>query len=584
MAKIEFTTEELQGYFFGKVKHDAYTETVELAEQMRIHSDGVYPKKLIEERRPSESDAVHDYRQSIWKPITKSEFGKILTCLNKIRRSAEWSIKFNANAGAIKRIPEGETLADYFETKFPYFNNFTSWIFEVLLRAYCIDSNALVITMPIEEDVPVNGYVRPYPFIFYSDQVIDFQENDYAVVKSTEKATFTDNGIDKEGNIFYVVTTENIEKYVQTSSTGDYILEREVIHNIGILPAVKTKGILKEIKGKSFLYESRLAGIIPRFDEAIREYSDLQAEVVQNIFSEKWEYVSDDCPRCKGSGEITPYPGGACEPCQVCKGTGNRTRGPYSSLQLKPPMAGEATLPTPPVGYVQKQIDIAKLQDDRVDKHIYKGFSSINMEFLAETPLAQSGIAKDVDRDELNTFFNGVAEGLVAVADSVVYFTNEYRYAFQIPDLGQRIDMLPIISVPEKFDVLTVNYLELELQNAKNNKMNPIIVTALEIDYANKKFSADPSVRDKVSLTLALDPLAGISEEDKMIRLSNGGITKANYIISCNIQYFIERAIDENGDAFFNLSMKDKKLIMQEYATEQINLNSASQEILGEVE
>ena len=247
-------------------------------------------------------------------------------------------------------------------------------------------------------------------------------------------------------------------------------------------------------------------------------------------------------------------------------------------------MAGEAIMPTPPIGYVQKQIEIVKIQDERIDKHIYQALASINMEFLVNTPMAESGVAKEVDRDELNNFVSSIAEDIVAILDSIYYFINEYRYKILISNQDERIEMLPSIAVPEKFDILSTNYLETELKNAKENKVNPVIVNALEIEYANKKFNNDSSIRDKVALVLQLDPLAGISEDDKMVRFNNQWITKENAIISANIQEFISRAIEEKGQAFFDMDLKDKKTMLLQYARQQIKENSSSTEILGDTE
>ncbi len=581
MPTTKFNSDQLKNFFSGKYYHKAYSETVRLADEIKIHSDGEYPEKIIEERRPSESKAVKEYREKIWKPITKPVFSKIISSLNKIRRSSDWSIKYNLSKVA-DRIPLGESLNDYCEKNLPNFKSITNWAFGVLLKTYLVDSNALICVYPMQEQIEANEFLKPFPYIYYSHQVIDFVEEDYAIVKSTDKVLYTENNQQKWGDCYYIITTLSVQRWEQYTSDKDYRLSWEYKHELGFLPVVKAKGIFKEALDGNFIFESRISSIIPHLDEALREYSDLQAEVVQHIFSEKWEFVSDECPQCKGKCKI-PGTGFMSKDidCPTCDGTGNKARGPYTTLQLKPPMAGEANFPTPPIGYVQKQIEIVKIQDERIDKHIYKALASINMEFLEKTPISESGVAKEVDRDELNNFVNSIAEDIVAVLDSVYYFINEYRYKLLIPNLEDRIEMLPTIAVPEKFDLLSSTYLETQLQTAKSNKVNPVIINALEIEYANKKFNNDSFIRDKVALILQLDPLAGISEDDKMIRFSNKWITKECAIISANIQEFISRAIEENGDLFFKMQLKDKKALMQKYAQEQIKSDSSVAEILG---
>lgn len=91
-----------------------------------------------------------------------------------------------------------------------------------------------------------------------------------------------------------------------------------------------------------------------------------------------------------------------------------------------------------------------------VDQQIYDAMSAVNMEFLAQKPLNQSGIAKEADRDESSNFVHSVAEDLVSVTDWVYYVINEYRYSGLISDRAQREAMLPAIPVPEKVFVTKV--------------------------------------------------------------------------------------------------------------------------------
>lgn len=579
MPTTTFTQEQLQQYFSGRYTHAGYEDTVDMASDMAIHADGIYPKEMIEERRPSESLKVKEYREKIWKPVTKPTYGKVITELNKIRRSSDWSIKYDETEIPPKVVPE-ETLKQYCELNYPYFTSVTNWAFTMLLPLYAKDANALVVVMPIEFEKPANDYPLPFGYIFKSEQVLYFKEDDYAVIKSADKVFYTDDqDNERSGDVFYIITTEKLERWEQGNE--EFILASEYEHNIKRLPAFKVKGLFKEAMDDLFIYESRLAAMLPRLDEALREYSDLQAEIVQNIFSERWEYNDNECPKCKGKKVIKDAGfNGEVHTCPVCEGSGVMARGPYSTLYVKAPMAGELQMPTPPAGILQKSVEIAKLQDDRIDKHEYKALASINMEYLAQTPLNESGTAKEVDKDSLNNFVHSVAEDIVAVLDKLYYFINEYRYSVVVPNISDRIAMLPYINVPDKFDLLSATYLEDQIAKQKENKGNPIIINAMEEDYVNKKFVADNLLREKVLLSIRLDPLSGISEDDKMLRLSNKGITLETYIVSSNITAFIARAMDENGDNFIKMKLKEQKQLMTLYAQEQLSANSASGKLL----
>jgi hypothetical protein len=201
-----------------------------------------------------------------------------------------------------------------------------------------------------------------------------------------------------------------------------------------------------------------------------------------------------------------------------------------------------------------------------VRQHIYDGLAAINFQELAETPMNESGVAKAVDRDEQNNTVHAIAEDLVKIMDRTYAIIADYRYKhlYSFEDITE---MLPSIAVPEKFDLFSISNLQNDLKAAKDNKLNPVIQNAMEVDYAGKLFNADPTIRDMVALTIKLDPLPSLSEDEKMSRLSNKGILPESYIISSNINEFVQRAIDEDPK-FAEKPLKDQKAVMLKYAEE----------------
>jgi len=98
------------------------------------------------------------------------------------------------------------------------------------------------------------------------------------------------------------------------------------------------------------------------------------------------------------------------------------------------------------------------------------------------------------------------------------------------------------------------------MTSAIKNKLNPAIINAMEVTYATKMFNNDTDIARHVALVLSLDPLAGISEDDKNSRLSNNGITQLDYVVSSNINKFVAAALE--SDAGF----ADKDIIEQKKA------------------
>lgn len=575
-------TKVLKDAFSGKIFHPNYDETKEIAEAIEVHAEGEYPEEMMEERRPNESEMVKEYRKKIFKPITMPYVNKVFTSLNKIRRSSEWAILFDAKK-VPARIVVGERLQDYLMVNFPLFESITNWAFDVLLKQMLVDPNAYIAVMPKDITSMANQYLQPYPFIFESEQVVAVQP-DGVIFLSEDKCVFVENDVEYYGDIYIVVGDMTIEHWYQKSTDRRFAQEYIYEHNLGIVPAFKVKSVVKSVRGTDIINDSRLSPMLPELDEAIREYSDLQAEVVQHIYSEKWEYVDAgrECLTCRGEGSVVMAGFNSFkEICPTCKGSRVEPRGPYTTAYIKAGMPGDQQqMPTPPMGYIVKQTQVVELQDKRVDKHIYKALSAINMEFLGEAPLAQSGIAKAYDADETNNFVHSVAEDLVATMDKAIYFINEMRYSIVLPDQTARMEMLPVIVVPERFDLFSAKVIEEQLKSARESKTSPVIINAMEHAYAAKMFSSNPEVSKRVALIIKLDPLAGVSEDDKMSMKSNKGITDETYIISCNIGAFIDRAVRERGEEFYSLTDQEQIDIIAEYAKEQKESSSTAATIL----
>lgn len=223
-------------------------------------------------------------------------------------------------------------------------------------------------------------------------------------------------------------------------------------------------------------------------------------------------------------------------------------------------------------------MDIARLMWERVKAHIYDALAAINMEFLAQTPLNQSGTAKEVDKDELNNLVSAIAEDIVKIMDNVYYFINEFRYFLIVPDAAARRAMLPQIPVPERFDLLNTSHILTELASAKAAGVNPVLLRNMEIEYAKKKFNASPEISDYLQTIYNLDPLAGVSEDEKMARMASGGILEADYIISCNVDQFVRRAAAEDSDFYRKPAAAQKETLLQ-YAQQIKEANSVKQQV-----
>ena len=546
--------------------HELYGKTVEMKDELEVHAKGLTPKKLIEERRPAETQKIRDYREKIYVPITQATWNKVISSLRKISKAQDWAVKFPEDRPAI--IQEGESLKEYLMYNFPRYDSVVNWLFTSCLPNYCVDANAVAIIMPTKFDVEDTEYVKPYPYIFGSDQIIDYKHNEYYLVKSKDTNPYTEGGITYKGFIYYAITTTHIYRYVQVKKDLSYVRDLEYENGLGYLPVVGLYGLVEDETESTILYRSRLATMQPGLDEAAREYSDLQAEVVQHIHSTMWAYDAQDCGPCRGSGWIIKDDGVSIV-CPGCQGKGVMAFNPYEFITIKNAEPGQPASPTPPVGYVTKDTNIITVQDQRVRQHLYSALQSINFEFLAQTPLEQSGVAKQFDREEMQNTVFGIAYDLVRITNQVNYIITDYRYRLVVPNPEERYKMLPTIQVPVKYDMIGEDVLLQGIASMRASGMDQSIINAAMVEYVSKKFNSDPMIAKRLEARLNVDPLSGITEDDILARLASGTIKREDAVIHSNIKALIDRA-EEELEGFYDLTKIEQYEILLNYAREGI--------------
>lgn len=576
------TKEVLKKYIEdSSLRHKAYTQTVNIMKRLKVHADGEMPEELIKKRRPSEQPEVFKYRQDLYEAITEEVVSRIINCLSKIKRSRDWNLNFdNENIPAIVKSREDAIPEKYAKENFPYFGSIDNWLFDVCMRQYLIDPNALCCVIPLSINVKENDMLQPFPFIFNSNQVLDYVQDDYAIVQSTDCASYTDEkgNTYHDGKVWYTFDTQTIQRWSQKDLSGRISQDWKYFHKIGKLPCFKLGGMVHKALDTSYIYKSRINSIVPRLNDAAREYNDLQSEVVLHIHSEKVIFQSNECPQCDATGKMLIDGNEAT--CTKCNGDRYLGPKPYGVWVVTPPAnPGAQQQQGLPVQYVQKQVEIVKIQDERVEKHLYKALAAINMQFLAEQGSANaSGERRKVDQDELNTFVHSISEDLVAIDDKFFSIAWEMRYRVMVESADERKKLRPKINVPEKFDLLSSSYLIAEYKEAKDAGVSPLFLKSLQLELAGKTFSSNPAMKVELETVLELDPLFGLSHDDKLSMLQNKGIEQRDYTLSCNMAPFVKRAQREDKD-FLTKSVDEKLKKLYSYADEKVTAMSAAGKI-----
>ncbi len=553
-----------------------YTDTVKLYNDLKVHAEGIFPGELIARRRPSETDEILAYREKTYEPITKLPLSKAINCYSKIRRSPDWMISFPGGVPA--RIPDEETLENYCTYNLPGFVSITNWTFDILLPQNLIDANALIAVIPLENIDPNQPvFSKPVPILFNSDQVMFYSETEkYCVLRSRIRNNYLDaTNAYQQGERYYYI--DEVEIIIYEQGKEGYVPIFNQLNTIGKFPVFKVRSESYKQFDNVSINRSRLHAMVPFLNKAAAGDSDLEGSKIQHLYPLFWYFQNKDCKSCKGAGE-RPSDDGPVN-CTSCGGSGKIKFSPYAHIQVDPAEMGKQSNPIPPAGYVTRDTAILELQEKIVEKNNYKALAAINMQFLDQSPLSISGDAKQVDREELNNTVYNTAEDLVATIDKVLYFINEWRFIYIIKEENKRKEMLPNIPVPQNFDLLPSDYLMEELAKAKTNKANPFLLASLEQEIAVKKFYNNPELSETINLYFALDPLPGISVDEKMSLVSNDAITKEDFVISSYMAQFIRRALISDKD-FASKPYDDQMEVLKGYAEEKIKITDAAGQMI----
>ena len=570
--------------FFGLKRYKNYYKAVDVAHHIQFHFNGFFQKpwmtgsgnnqdpalknpyfqRLIDQRRPTESIVINTYRRNNYSPITKAPCDKIVNSLSKIVKCKDWKIDYSKSE-IPGFLPDSDTLERYCEKIYPIDNSIENWAYQNLVRWTLTDPNALCVVMPLDFNIENNELCKPYSYIIESKDVYDYQENRLAVFLSSSINVWKDdNGIEHDGKIIIAVTPYCFYECMENGEDTIEIVEHP--HTCNEMPAWLLGGIRKTPDPLQPYYDSFIQGILPSLDDAARDSSDLGAEKLMHIFSTMWYTRMQSCDQCQGNGYVLAN--GRQSACQTCDGTGGITPSPHKAMEINLDNAAftNKNVPIPPAGYIEKSTQMVDTLSKEIDREIFTALSAINMEFLCNSPLNQSGIAKAVDRDELNNFVYKVAYNMVeGTVNNIYWFINEMRYGKIVSNPSIREKMLPIIPVPEDFSFLSEQDAEDNLVKLSNPEISTEIRDLAIMEFLHVKYPDQPSTRNRLMVIHKHNPLPSLSPTELITMQQAGYVRLIDVILAQNINAFVNQLLAENTD-FMDLEFSKQKEILYELA------------------
>lgn len=605
MPKTPIDQDFFDKYIKNKKRHKNYRNALDVAHHMQFHWNGYFQKpwmdgkggdaskdasqinpyfmRLIDQRRPTESIVIHQFRRMNYFPITRTPCHKVTNSLSKIVKCADWKIDYSA-CEVPSFLPKEDTLEQYCEHNYPKDNSIENWTYKSLVRWLLIDPNALCVVMPMNWDVEPGELLKPYSFIIESKDIYDYREGEIAVWLSASECTYSDDaGKECTGKIIMAVTPEAFYECKQNGADSFEIIEH--IHGCNEMPAWLLGGEAKTPDVYQPFYESFCQCMLPNLDMAARDSSDLDAEKTMHVFSTMWYMRMQTCTQCQGMGTVLSQ--GKQVACKTCDGTGGITPSPNKAMELNADnsMFSNKNIPIPPAGYIEKDTAMVELLVKEIDRNIYGALAAVNMEFLAETPLNQSGKAKEVDRDELNNFVYKIAYHVIEeIVKNIYWFINEMRYSIVIKNPTERAKMLPKIPVPQNYDLLSQDDSTDNLIKITGSAVSGEIKDLAEMDFLHTKYADQPEIRNRLICIHKHNPFGSYQVTEIETLLAAGMVNKVDVILSVYINSFVAQLLCENTD-FLELDFEKQKEILYKLAEEKLtSIEEETDDILDNVQ
>lgn len=546
-------------------RHKFYAEGVDAMENMGVHMTGDDPKKLLEIKRPNEDNEAKKYRLESYKPKTKSSANKATSIINRIYNERLFSITFPENPSTL--VSEEDILQTYLTEEMPLYVSLTNFQKTVFTKMHLKDANGLIGVLPIDFDVPDDEIFEPIPIFYTSEELVDFEDGVYYTILREKKKKGQERlSITKQKVIIY--TSDKITVLFREKISDKWALKLDHEHNFGFPPAFRVGGIVVDTHPPQ-LFESFIAGVLPHWDDAVSMNSDLSFAIVNHLYPREWEIPVD----CNGDGcrdgRVTRQNASGEDidiDCPTCSGTGKMTsRGPANiHFVNKDALNPDAPLPLPPFGYGEKELDSTELLVQLTKDEIRKGFEAINMDIVNDVGDNQSGIAKVIDRQDLDGFLD-IYSGHVFkfVLPKIILYITMWRY-WEIYKHNMKLikKTLPIIKEPTTFDVFSISLLTDELEKLTKAGAGGSFLLGIQKDIIDKRFT-DEFTKNFFNTILDVDPISHLTNDDIMVQSRVIGQTEM--YIHTYARDLVEESMSDNK-GFLSLPLQEKKEIIRKLA------------------
>jgi len=517
-----------------------YVKASEYYEKVSVHSQGLdFPELLFKSKAPNEDDLMHEYRESIYQPITKPDWRRGVNNYNRVFNPQNYAIDGWQND---KNEFENESAEDYFMNNYPKNDSIISYFRSIVKNKKLEDPNAVIALWIENIEAPDTELRQTIGKIFDTEKVVYF-EKDYCFILSDEKSIVKYYDKQKEiGFVFYLYDDNTIYRIYQAGSFTDWAFEFEVYYNhgLGYIPVSRLVGVEVD----EGLYQSHAYDAIPPLNDVLFDNSTLQASKIAHAYPQKWEFT-DDCPNINcDNGWISSYGEDEKEyrsKCSTCGGTGKFNSNPLGVHEIKRLTGLEegGQTPIPPLGFVSMDTTILQFLRDEISLNTSKSFSFLGVDIsMTNAKGSDSALGKIIDREDLFSALLDFSSEIWDLIEFTIDFCGKVRY-------GVNTFQMPSIKKPTNFAIRNESDLTEEYNNAAN--LPDAIKATMLTQYTNVRFGSDEQLQTILELKQLIDRLFLMNNETVSSYKTLGAVQIWEIILHTSFDTFMDQKIKDNA-------------------------------------
>jgi hypothetical protein len=534
--------EEARNYLQVAIHRTSKTEIQKKWEKvvrdMAVHMDGIFPKELIETRRPYEDDERLNYRKQNFATITMPLVLKALDSLYMVMNEAYYTLDISND---LQRYIDQNIFGTYRKM------DFMSFIQQEIIPGMIRDPNSVLAVVPSEDTLqilqdPINQNRSVNPILEYvpSANILEYNE-EFIIFESLRKSNvFYYRSQQKKGRVIFILDKTHVYRAEQIGnfSLNKYDVQLLYRHDIGEIPVTVLGGNYNASLG---CYESYFKGFIPFANEALRQYSDWQATVVTSAFPiREIKPISCDAEGCV-DGKIEG-PDGKYYTCGKCNGTGLiAPMGPYGVIisERVNRVLDDQYDDRPPIRFHAPDPAIIKYSQEAWTLLLQKAQEALFLDRLAEPRV--SGVAM-----EIHNSFEGFRNLRISdnIYELIIY--NSLKYMEMMRNINN--PQMPRINKPTQLSLKSQKELFDDFVKLKNADANDNLKRAVTEEMFRKRYNGNPIMIASNIFQMEKDPLYFKSQDEKLALLNANIIGPEQLAYSLYLPNILAKLIRESID------------------------------------